>query len=161
MTSRIQLNFNAGEIDPDAHERVDLNVYDAGLALAENVIMRPHGGVASRPGLQRMGRARSKLVPLDDVPVVTHVNGGDLDAEGGLVTDTAMTAATDYVIAEFTFASVQSISAVDVVGYYFDDESENAGGDEGGGGNNVSPSQPIDPLPGYEFTRDFNGISIL
>lgn len=46
----IQSNFTAGELSPKLKGRVDLEKYLAGLAVCENMIVRPSGGVSKRGG---------------------------------------------------------------------------------------------------------------
>lgn len=46
----IQNNFTAGEISPSLFGRTDLEKYFTGLAIAENVIVQPEGGVIKRGG---------------------------------------------------------------------------------------------------------------
>ena len=44
----IQNSFTAGEISPSLFGRADLEKYLTGLAIAENVIVQPEGGVIKR-----------------------------------------------------------------------------------------------------------------
>ena len=46
----IQSNFTAGEVSPKLWGRVELEKYLAGLAIVENMIVQPHGGVIRRGG---------------------------------------------------------------------------------------------------------------
>ena len=48
--SAIQSNFTAGEVSPKFWGRVELEKYLTGLAIAENMIVQPHGGVIRRGG---------------------------------------------------------------------------------------------------------------
>lgn len=50
MAQTIQRSFIGGEIAPALRSRADLVKYATGLALCENNIIRPQGGVYSRPG---------------------------------------------------------------------------------------------------------------
>ncbi len=46
----IQANFIKGELSPLIHARVDLELYRSGLALCENWLVLPQGGIKTRPG---------------------------------------------------------------------------------------------------------------
>lgn len=46
----LQGAFNAGELTPRLHARVDFTKYPAGLEKAENLICLPEGGLSRRPG---------------------------------------------------------------------------------------------------------------
>lgn len=47
----IQSNLTVGELSPDMFARIDNNMYYAGVAKAQNVVIMPHGGLRRRPGL--------------------------------------------------------------------------------------------------------------
>ena len=47
-----QANFTVGEIDPLLRGRIDLEQYYDSVAIADNVIFEPQGGVSRRPGLK-------------------------------------------------------------------------------------------------------------
>lgn len=51
----IQRSFIGGEIAPALRSRADLQRYSNSLALCENFIVRPQGGVYSRPGTKYIG----------------------------------------------------------------------------------------------------------
>lgn len=55
MAETIQRNFTAGEIAPALRSRTDLIKYSNGLALCDNFLIRPQGGVYSRPGQRFVG----------------------------------------------------------------------------------------------------------
>lgn len=63
-----QRSFSAGELDPALRERSDLEQFSAGLALCENFIVRPQGGVYNRPGMRYVGQLadstkKARLIP--------------------------------------------------------------------------------------------------
>jgi hypothetical protein len=63
-----QRSFIGGELDPGIHARADTESYQAGLALCENFIVRPQGGIESRPGTkyideQKSSAARGRVIP--------------------------------------------------------------------------------------------------
>ena len=47
----IQSNLTAGELTPELHARTDINKYANGVAIAQNMVILPHGGMRRRPGL--------------------------------------------------------------------------------------------------------------
>lgn len=47
-----QAAFSSGELDPALHARADLAIYQTGLAICENFIVRGQGGVENRPGYE-------------------------------------------------------------------------------------------------------------
>lgn len=147
--SRLQLNFNGGEIDPDEHERVDLDVYLSGLARGENIVLRPHGGLSRRGGTQAFGRIRHQLTALGPATAtITAPNGGiteDLAAGEAFETVTTIPDDQPYVVAEFEFDDPVAITAWDF-DFFLNDGSPEAGGEAGGGGT-VAPTQPEDPPP--------------
>jgi len=64
----IQRSFTSGELSPALRTRADLSRYATGLALCQNFIVRPQGGVYSRPGLRFVGEVgqsakRPRLIP--------------------------------------------------------------------------------------------------
>lgn len=149
--SRLQLNFNGGEIDPDEYERVDLALYDNGLARGLNVISRPHGGLSVRPGMSVFARLKRKLFQWDVTEnELTLPNGGvaaDFVNGAAFATVTGSVADTDYSIAEIDFGVAVSVAAVDITDYYLDDGSAGAGTTPPGGGGTGGGSTPDDPLP--------------
>lgn len=63
-----QASFVGGELAPALHARTDLARYATGLALCQNFLVRPHGGVRNRPGLAFVREAKTssrkaRLVP--------------------------------------------------------------------------------------------------
>lgn len=54
----IKTNFTAGELSPRLYGRVDIDRYQNGAAELENVVVYVHGGVARRPGLAFLARAK-------------------------------------------------------------------------------------------------------
>ena len=68
MTQTIQRSFTSGELAPGLRSRADLAKYVTGLALCENFIVRPQGGVYSRAGMRFVGEVgdstkRARLIP--------------------------------------------------------------------------------------------------
>lgn len=68
MAQTIQRTFTSGEIAPALRSRADMNKYQSGLALCENFIVRPQGGIYSRPGTRYVGELadstrRARLIP--------------------------------------------------------------------------------------------------
>ncbi|WP_461521169.1 phage tail protein [Porticoccus sp.] len=68
MAQIIQRSFTAGELAPSLRSRADLAKYYSGLSLCENFIVRPQGGVYSRPGTRYVADAadharKNRLVP--------------------------------------------------------------------------------------------------
>jgi len=55
-TFRKHLSFQAGEISPRFFGRSDTEIYNKGLATAENVLVFKQGGVAKRGGLEHVAR---------------------------------------------------------------------------------------------------------
>jgi len=55
MPQIIQRSFTSGEIAPALQSRADLGKYATGLNKCENFLVRPQGGVYSRPGLRFIG----------------------------------------------------------------------------------------------------------
>lgn len=53
-------NFTAGELSPDLLGRVDLNSYNNGAQILENVFIEPTGGIHRRPGLQYIATLSGK-----------------------------------------------------------------------------------------------------
>jgi hypothetical protein len=51
----LQPSFTGGELSPSLHGRVDIARYGTSLARAVNMIVRPYGGISSRPGLGYCG----------------------------------------------------------------------------------------------------------
>lgn len=50
--SNFQPSFAAGVIAPGLHGRIDINKYDVGLKVGENVFIHTHGGVSNRAGTE-------------------------------------------------------------------------------------------------------------
>ena len=53
---RKELSFQAGEVTPRLYGRSDTDVYDKGLAIAENVVIDKRGGAFKRGGLEHRAR---------------------------------------------------------------------------------------------------------
>ncbi|MCZ4280009.1 hypothetical protein O4H49_04415 [Kiloniella laminariae] len=59
MTQRtLQASFVRGEITPRLHGREDTQLYQSGLAICENWIVLPHGGLTRRPGTRFVATAK-------------------------------------------------------------------------------------------------------
>lgn len=54
----LQPSLARGELSPGLQARVDLATYSSGVALAENFIVLPDGGMQVRPGYQHLGLAK-------------------------------------------------------------------------------------------------------
>lgn len=68
MPEITQRSFTSGEIAPALRSRADLVKYATGLALCQNFMVRPQGGVYSRPGTRYIAgqlshSARARLIP--------------------------------------------------------------------------------------------------
>lgn len=66
----LQTNMTRGEITPYMHARVDTDFYQAGLALARNVIVSRFGGVMRCPGTRYVGNTKiagksSRFIPFE------------------------------------------------------------------------------------------------
>lgn len=78
MTQIIQRSFTSGEIAPALRSRADLIKYATGLAKCENFLVRPQGGVYSRPGFRFIGEIgdstdRCRLIPFSFNTEQTYV----------------------------------------------------------------------------------------
>jgi hypothetical protein len=74
----IQRSFTSGELAPALRSRADLAKYASGLALCQNFIVRPQGGVYSRPGTRYVGdlddmTQRARLLPFSFNTEQTYV----------------------------------------------------------------------------------------
>lgn len=58
MPAVLQPSFSRGEISPSLQARVDLATYGSAVALAENFIVLPEGGMQTRPGFGYCGRPK-------------------------------------------------------------------------------------------------------
>ena len=54
----LQASFASGAISEEVASRVDLEKYQSALLTAENVIVKPYGGVARRPGTLFLGACK-------------------------------------------------------------------------------------------------------
>ena len=54
-SDHLQTNFTAGEISPEMLGRSDIARYNNGASKVRNMVVRPHGGVAHRPGTSLVG----------------------------------------------------------------------------------------------------------
>lgn len=54
VVETVEANFAAGELAPAIRNRVDSDLYHAGLAKARNVVARLQGGMRTRPGTRRV-----------------------------------------------------------------------------------------------------------
>lgn len=64
----IQTNFTAGELSPRLEGRVDLQKYQNGARLLENMIVLPHGGVTRRPGFRFVAEVKDSTRPVRLIP---------------------------------------------------------------------------------------------
>lgn len=77
--SIIQRSFTGGELAPSLRARASLEKYQSGLTLCENNIIRPQGGVYSRPGTKYIGNlpsdmaAKGRLIPFSFNTEQTYV----------------------------------------------------------------------------------------
>jgi hypothetical protein len=74
----MQRSFTGGEIAPALRSRADMDKYISGLALCKDFIVRPQGGVYSRPGLLFIGELddmtrRGRLIPFEFNTEQTYV----------------------------------------------------------------------------------------
>ncbi len=54
----LRARFTQGEISPRLHSNEDIELYQAGVALCENWIVMPHGGLIRRPGTRFVAPAK-------------------------------------------------------------------------------------------------------
>lgn len=78
MPTMIDRSFTSGEIAPALRSRADLVKYITGLARCENFIVRPQGGVYSRPGTRYVGEIcdcnnKARLIPFSFSTEQTYV----------------------------------------------------------------------------------------
>ena len=115
-----QVNFNGGELSPQAVGRRDLKAYVSSLALAENLMTMAEGPIRRRPGLKHVDRIRNRLetVSLSGATYATP-NGGDGEDLGGagLVTTEPVEAADPYVIVEIDFGEAVEVGLVDLTDF--------------------------------------------
>lgn len=113
-----QVNFNGGELSPQAIGRRDLKVYASSLALAWNLMTTAEGPIRRRPGLRHVAMIRNQLAPLSlDGATLTAPNGGTVGNLGGdgLRTTTAIGATDPYVVLEVDFGVPTTVSLVDLI----------------------------------------------
>jgi hypothetical protein len=65
-----QASFNAGEISPSLHARVDLDKFHAALKTCKNWFVHEHGGISTRPGSKYIAEvkdssAAARLIPFE------------------------------------------------------------------------------------------------
>lgn len=58
MAEKYYPSFASGEISPSLYGRVDIDKYGTALQVCENMIVRPFGGVAGRPGTEYICRTK-------------------------------------------------------------------------------------------------------
>lgn len=117
------VNFNNGELDPDASARREIKNYYASVAVGTNLVTTPTGPMDRRPGTGFIDYVRHVLEaqPLVDA-TLTAPNGGtaaDAAAVDGasLETDTVMGIVDPYVVLEVDFGVAVRVGAVDVIDY--------------------------------------------
>ena len=54
----LQPSFAGGAISPEVASRVDIEKFQSALLTAENVIIKPYGGVTKRPGTLYLGACK-------------------------------------------------------------------------------------------------------
>jgi hypothetical protein len=96
---KVLSNFSSGEISPRLLGRVELGKYQNGLALSENFIHWPHGGMTKRPGTVFVNElkdssAKPRLHEFQHSTEETYVlcfenNLIRIYADGGIVTEAA------------------------------------------------------------------------
>ena len=74
----IQPSFAAGEISPSLYGRIDVAKHQVGLKTCRNFIVRAHGGVVNRPGLQYIHAvndmsAQVRLIPFEFSTTQTYI----------------------------------------------------------------------------------------
>lgn len=132
MAETIQRNFTAGEIAPALQSRTDMVKYMNGLALCDNFLIRPQGGVYSRPGQRFVGELgdstkQGRLIPFSFNTLQTYILVfEDLKLrfvkDGGFVlkpaaTITGATQANPVVISAVnTFVNGEKVTITGVVG---------------------------------------------
>ena len=70
-THIVQSNFTSGEIAPTLHGRIDIDKYYNSLAIAENVVIMPHGGIRRRGGLTLTQRVVTEPTNFENVRLET------------------------------------------------------------------------------------------
>lgn len=96
-----QVSFASGELSPELYGRFDLAQYANGLKTCSNFIVKPHGSLVNRPGLQHVCEVKDSLSVIRLIPFQYNVEQtytlefGDyymrVIANGGLITETAVT----------------------------------------------------------------------
>jgi len=129
MADLIQRNFASGEIAPSMRSRVDTVMYQNGLALCENFIVKAQGGLYSRPGtrfIDSVGKQTrvARLIPFSFSTAQTYMlvfehlsvrilkNGAYLLNANGTVYEVA-TPYTDLQLQELYF--IQSADVMTIV----------------------------------------------
>ena len=67
---KVQTNFAVGEINPELRGRIDLRQYESALERARNVVCKPQGSIARRPGLKYAYTIPSAASPQSGVRLV-------------------------------------------------------------------------------------------
>ena len=70
MATLIRNNFTGGELSPALHLRPEMTKYQSGLRLCENFLIRPQGGMYSRPGTNFCGEVSSVTDGIRLIPFV-------------------------------------------------------------------------------------------
>lgn len=138
-----QVNFNGGELSPQAVGRRDLKVFASSLAMAENLMTTAEGPVRRRPGLSHIDLIRKRLepVPLDGATLTAPNGGTPADLGGsGLRTVTPMEALDPYVILQVDFGTPTSVNLVDLIDFAL----ITAGGAPENDGGPAPPQYPWD-----------------
>lgn len=124
-TRLIQNSFSSGEIAPELYGRIDLQQYTNGLKECRNFLVKPHGGIVNRPGLEHVcevkdSTKRVRLLPFNFNAEQTYtLEFGEyymrVIADGGLITDAAVD------IASVTAADPAVVTTTGAHGYSNDD----------------------------------------
>lgn len=101
----LKTSFNSGEISPDAAGRIELKTYFSGASLMQRIEPVPQGGFDLMPGTRHIAYVRGALAQAS-APALT-VPGVSITA-GGVIASLTLSAAADYVAADFSALSCPS-----------------------------------------------------
>lgn len=120
-------NFTGGEISPEILMRPDLDVYQTGLAKCENFVVKPQGGVESRPGSEHCytfrGNTPLRLIPFifsaqESYVLAFSTKDFTVFRDGRVVTDTngdEVVVSLPYELAEAEVAALDYAQSADVM----------------------------------------------
>lgn len=116
----LQTNFASGVLDARAFGRVDIEIYNKGLAESNNLLTIPLGGIKRRPGLSYIDTLPNQLVEQSFTPSMpeggTPSQINDYDYSTGTETTTDITTIDPYVVAQYDFGTAEDVYFVDVIG---------------------------------------------